>query len=364
MKKQFSSKSDINETSHVRLSARGMRKNYRLHVDSGFNSFANSSAGKTKAYGTGWVLADEGSRYLWDGAGVSAQWVENMEHSTVVELMGILSALETIRDNHYGILHPTNHISIFCDNDSVQFFMDNRIHRGVTGTFAHYFVEKIMEFQNLVHLSFKWEKGHSDNIMNNIADRFSFYARKELEKFDEIGPFSMDLILLDALRRKGFSDNSFSQHLLHIGRRQSMCAKHSSVDLSYNVVDTVEGNREVEWFALHGNDFDMGSFELPKKRGSMEALKIAASVLKDFMERESYSPNADITFVLPIKRSMLDSIFMLHKNGKTQNETSKVVKAASLLSVFMESMNLRFIQESPEFQGIASTMWEQDRVFA
>lgn len=363
MRKRFSSDSSMNATSHARLSARGMRKNYTLHVDSGYHS-QDSNPGEKSAYGSGWVLSGADSRYLWDGVGISAHWDDYVEHSTLVEFRGILQALETIRDHHYGILHPTNHISIYCDNDSVMWMMNRRIHEGIIDSFAHEIIEKIMSFQNLVHLDFKWEKGHSTNVLNNIADKLAFFSRKDLQRFTEIGFLHMDLMLLDILRRQDAHDERLRDHIMHVDRRRGLCREHKAVELSFTVTVDKKGKREAEWFSLTGEDYDMGSFSLPKRRGSMEMIRVASSVLDAYRNSEGFDGEATILLSLPAKRSLLDDVFSVHKGHMELTENNnKVYKTFVVMKNSLDSMNVRFIQENEDYRGLASLVTEDGSLY-
>lgn len=354
MKNRFSSASSVNSTSHVRLSARGMQKNYRIHADSGFQS--RPEDGKLSAYGTGWVLIEDNSRYQWDGLGTAAHWGKHLQHSSMVELEGILHALETIHENHHGILHPSNHISIYCDNDSVHYLMNRRIMDNLPGpVYAQETIEKIMRFQNLVHLDFKWEKGHSTNSLNNIADRLAFFSRKDLEKFQEIGTLHMDLMMLDVLRRNGSADDYLAEHILHMDRRRELCQQNGTVELSFMVNTFPDGHREAEWIALTGKDWDMGSFELPRQRGNMEVARIATAVLDDYRNSDIYDENAITLLSIPAKRSVLDDVISIHRGDTlSADNNNNVVKTFTVLRPSMDIMNIRFVQETHEFKGLAS----------
>lgn len=355
MKKRFSSASLTNAASHVRLSTRGTRKNYRLHVDSGFQSRI-AAADERSGYGSGWVIVEENSRYVWDGLGTSAHWGNHLDHSSLVELHGILNALTTISNSHAGIIHKTNHIAIYCDNDSVQEMMNKRIHDNEMSAFGNDVISKIMEFQNLVTLTFKWEKGHSTNTLNNIADKLSFFSRKDLEKFNQIGAFHMDLMLMDVLRDNNLHDPDLEKYILHYERRKDLCRDQKSVDLSFTVTLNASGEREAEWFALSGDDFEVGSFKLPKRRGGMEMITIAAAVLNAFNESGFHHDDSTILFSIPAKRSFLDDVFSVHRGDRQlKNNNSKVFKALMLMQRSMDSMNVRFIQENEDFRGMATT---------
>lgn len=359
MKKRFSSVSTTNATSHVRLSARGMRKNFYLHVDSGYQS-KTSSEGTQSASGTGWVLAEENARFTWSGVGTAARWGDYVKHSTLVELSGILDALETIKNNHYGIIHPTNHISIYCDNDAVQRIMRLRLNENKFSNMGHEIVEKIVAFQNLVHLDFQWEKGHSTNILNNIADKLSFFVRKDLETFHGIGAFHLDLMVLEVLRKAEQSDYRLSEHILHIDRRQELCRDHKSVELSFTVNVNGIGQREAEWFALSGHGYHMGSFKLPARRGGMEMASVATEVLEVYRSEVDHNQEHTVLLNMPDHRGLLDEVFSAHRNKLDASTMShnKAFKMFKVMKNSLDSMKIRFIQENQHFKGMAVTIWE------
>lgn len=341
----------MNGTSHVRLMARGMRKNYALHVDSGFQSKPYGGDPKD-AYGTGWVLTSENSRFAWDGVGVKAHWGQHIGHSTIVELNGILNALKTIKEYHLGIIHPTNHITIYCDNDSVKMLMDQRINEGIVSDFGKDTVDEIMGFQNLVHFSFEWEKGHSDNIMNNLADTLSFVIRKDLEKFESIGAFHTEIIMMDILRRHELNDSRLEEHITGYERRKHMCKVNDTVELSYVVTRASDGSRKAEWFALTGEDFYVGLVDLPQKRDSMETAKIASAVMNSYRNSGSHIDQT-VIFALPSKRELMDEVHLEIFADGSKKKGNKISKTVTLMKPEFGGMKVRFLSENNTFRGIA-----------
>lgn len=342
MKNQYSSHVDEDSVSHIRSSARGMRKNYSLHVDSSYQSQKETS-GKGSAYGSGWILLEDNSPYLYDGAGVRAHWDDYMEHSCVVELEGIYHALKTIDNNHYGILHETNHLSIYCDNNMVEYIMNRRMMGHKPPLYAFDAVERIMEYQHKVHMSFIWEKGHLDNNSNNIADRLAFLSRKSLQRHHHLGSLFMETLLFDILDKNELADKSLHEHIFDENRRMEICRSTGSVELTYDVRNLEGARRDISWYALDDGNLHVGSFVASIYGGNMSVVQIANHVLTSYKNSEFYDENKYVYFSVPMKRTLIDGIVSVH-TGRGKPKDSRSVNGVHILRESLDNMKIQMVQ--------------------
>lgn len=342
MKNQYSSHVSEDSVSHVRSSARGMRKNYRLHVDSSYQSQKENTTLGT-AYGTGWILLEENSPYTYDGAGVRAHWGRYTEHSCVVELEGIYHALKTIEENHYGIMHETNHLTIYCDNNMVEYIMNRRLMGHKPPLYTFDVVERIMKYQNKVHMNYIWEKGHMDNSNNNIADRLAFLSRKSLQRHHHLGSLFMETLVFDILEKNSLADKSLRDHIFDENRRMEICRLSGSVELKYDVNNLDNVRRDISWYAFDDGELHVGSFVASIHGGAMSVVQIANHVLASYKNSEFYDENKYVYFSVPMKRTLIDGIVSVY-TGRGKPKDSRSVNSVSILKDSLDTMKVQMIQ--------------------
>lgn len=342
MKNQYSSHVGEDSVSHVRSSARGMRKNYNLHVDSSYQSQKEKTDLGT-AYGSGWILLEDNSPYLYDGAGVRAHWDSYMEHSCVVELEGIYHALQTIDNHHYGIIHETNHLTIYCDNNMVEYIMNRRLKGHKPPLYAFDTVERIMEYQHKVHMNFVWEKGHLDNNSNNIADRMAFLSRKSLQRHHHLGSLFMETLVFDILDKNQLADSSLHEHIFDENRRLEICRSNGTVELTYEVKNLPDDKRDISWYAFDSDGLHVGSFVAPIHGGSMSVIQIANHVLSSYKNSEFYDENKYVYFSVPMKRTLIDGIVSVH-TGRGKPKDSRSVNSVGILKESLDTMKIQMVQ--------------------
>lgn len=341
MATHYSSYASKESVSHVRDSARGMRKNYNLHVDSGYKSQHGKQSTKV-AYGTGWVLIDSNSPHKFDGIGARAYWDSYINHSMEVELEGIYHALKVLNDEHYGIIHPTNHLSIYCDSSMVEYIMNRRMKGHKAPLYVFDVVERIMSFRHLVHMKFHWEKGHVDNIANNIADKIALYTRKDLERNDALGVIQMDLLILDILQKFDYRDDHLVKHILSENRRHEICTQYGSVELSYAVFKDSDGRRFADWYAISSHGLDVGTIEIEHHGGGLDMVQLAHAVLTDYRNSEFFDKDKTVYFAVPMNRALIDGILSI-RNGVGRPKDNRSANAVVMLDEHLNEINVRLV---------------------